>query len=395
MLAYRVVRLRGQGMRPCCSADAQALDCASTTALDSLERSGAKDDQMAWLISVRDLQWRRRRFAIGVVATGLVFALGLVLSGVRASFDNEIHRTVKSFGADAWLLKAGSLGPFTAPRPLPASRVRAVRALPGVRRADPVIILGATTTTPGKRNLQLVGVVPGGVGSPTGKQARDLTGPRNAIADTRLGLDVGDHLQLNGASFRVSDVTHGMTYFAGIPRVTISLRQAQRLGLNDQPLATAIVTQGRPATVPSALTMLGNSEVAQDLARPINPAKNTISLIRFLLWGVAAGIIGAIVYLSVLERVGDFAVLKAIGVSGRTLLSGLLLQAVLLSLLSALLAVGLEKAIAPAVAMSVEVSTAAYLTLPLVAVAVGAVASFLGLRRAISVDPALAFAGHG
>lgn len=314
---------------------------------------------------------------------------------MRASFDNEIHRTVASFRADAWLLKAGSLGPFTAPRPMPASRVEAVRKLPGVRRADPVVILGATTTTPRKTNLQLVGVVPRGVGSPLGKQARDLSKPRGAIADERLGLGRGDRLELNGDDFRVEDVTHGMTYFAGIPRVTISLRQAQRLGLNDQALATVIVTQGRPAAVPPGLTMLDNSEVAQDLARPITPAKDTITLIRFLLWGVAAGIIGAIVYLSVLERIGDFAVLKAIGVSSRDLLGGLLLQAVLLSLLSALLAVALEKAIAPSVAMSVEVSTATYLTLPLVAVLVGALASFLGLRRAVSVDPALAFAGAG
>jgi putative ABC transport system permease protein len=350
---------------------------------------------MAWLISVRDLQWRRRRFAIGVVATALVFALGLVLSGVRASFDNEINRTVASFDADAWLLKAGSIGPFTAPRPLPASRVEAVRRLPGVRGADPVIVLGATTTTPHKRNLQLIGVVPHGVGSPPGKQSRGLSEPGGAIADERVGLHAGDRLELNGADFRVADVTHGMTYFAGIPRVTVSLHQAQRLGLNNQSLATAFVTHGRPATVPAGLTMLDNADVARDLARPINPAKDTITLLRFLLWAVAAGIIGAIVYLSVLERVGDFAVLKAIGVSSRDLLGGLLLQAVLLSLLSALLAVGLEKAIAPAVAMSVEVSTATYLTLPLVAVLVGALASFLGLRRAISVDPALAFGGAG
>jgi putative ABC transport system permease protein len=350
---------------------------------------------MAWLIGLRDLQWRRRRFAIGVVATALVFALSLVLSGVRASFDNEIDRTVDSFGADAWLLKAGSLGPFTAPRPFPASRVEAVRRLPGVRRADPVAVLGATTTTPKERNLQLIGVVPGGVGAPSGERARDLATPGGAIADARLGLDRGDRLQLNGAGFRVLHVTHGQTYFAGIPRATVSLRQAQRLGLNDQALATAIVTVGRPATVPAGLTMLDNGEVAQDLARPVDPAKDTISLIRFLLWAVAAGIIGAIVYLSVLERVGDFAVLKAVGVSARTLLSGLLLQSVLLSLMSALLAVGLEKAIAPAVAMSVEVSTATYLTLPLIAVLVGAAASVLGLRRAVSVDPALAFAGGG
>jgi putative ABC transport system permease protein len=348
---------------------------------------------VAWLISFRDLQWRRRRFAIAVVATGLVFALGLILSGVSASFDNEIDRTVESFGADAWLVRAGTLGPFTAPTTMPESQVERVRNLPGVRRADPVLVLGATTTTPSARNVNLVGVAPSGVGSPGRELAGRMAQPGTAIADASLGLGRGDRLDVNGKSLRVIDVPQGMTYFAGIPRVTVSLRLAQRLGLEGRRLATAIVIKGRPARVPSGLTLLENSDVAEDLERPIVQAKDTISFIRILLWLVAAGIIGAIVYLSALERVGDFAVLKAIGVSVRDLVAGLLAQAVLLSLLSAILAIGLQAMIAPAVAMSVEVPFTTFLTMPLVAVVVGGLASILGLRRALSVDPALAFGG--
>ncbi len=78
-----------------------------------------------WLISLRDLEWRRRRFAIAVLATGLVLALALLLTGVRASFDNEIDRTVSSFGADQWLVVEGAVGPFTAPIGFPASRAEA------------------------------------------------------------------------------------------------------------------------------------------------------------------------------------------------------------------------------------------------------------------------------
>jgi putative ABC transport system permease protein len=349
---------------------------------------------VAWLISIRDLQWRRRRFAIAVVATALVFALGLVLSGVSASFDNEISRTVDSFGADAWLVRANTLGPFTAPTTMPASRAQQVRRLPGVRRAAPLLILGATTTTPSDRNVNLVGVVPGTVGS-TRALDRPLRSVRAAVADDTLGLDQGDRLDLNGANLRVAAVTHGMTYFAGIPRVTLPLRRAQRLAIEGRPLATAIVTEGRPRVVPRELTLLDNDDVEKDLARPISKAKDTISLIRVLLWAVAAGIIGAIVYLSVLERVGDFAVLKAIGVSTRKLVTALLLQSLLLSMVSALLAIGFEAAIAPTVAMSVEVPTASFVTLPVVAALVGAIASLLGLRRAVAVDPSLAFAGSG
>jgi putative ABC transport system permease protein len=348
---------------------------------------------VAWLISFRDLQWRRRRFAIAVVATGLVFALGLILSGVSASFDNEIDRTVKSFDADAWLVRAGTLGPFTAPTTIPESRVQSVRRLPGVRRADPVLVLGATTTTPSARNLNVVGVVPNGIGSPEGAPGREIARPGWAIADVSLGLERGDRLDVNGKNLRVFAVPHGMTYFAGTPRVTVSLRLAQRLGLEGRRLVTAIVVKGRPTKIPPGLKLLKNDDVAQDLERPIVQAKDTIGFIRVLLWLVAAGIIGAIVYLSALERVGDFAVLKAIGVSAGNLVAGLMVQAVLLSLLSVVLAIGLQALIAPAVAMSVEVPFITLLFMPVVAVIVGALASFLGLRRALSVDPALAFAG--
>jgi putative ABC transport system permease protein len=347
---------------------------------------------MAWLISIRDLQWRRRRFAIAVVATALVFALGLVLSGVSASFDNEIGRTVASFGADSWLVREGSFGPFTAPSTMPAARVEAVRRLPGVRQADPVAILSATTTTPRMRDVHLIGVAPGGVGSPPVLHGQGL-GRGEAVADEELGLGVGDRLEVNGARLRVVAVTKGQTYFAGIPTVTVGMPVAQRLGLDGRPLATAILTRGRPTTMAHGLTRLDNHDVAKDLERPIEQAKQTVSLIRLLLWAVAAAIIGAIVYLSVLERVGDFAVLKAIGVSTRHLVAALIAQAALLSLLSALLAVALEQAIAPGVAMTVEVPRYTFLTLPVVAVLVGGIASVLGLRRAVAVDPALAFAG--
>jgi putative ABC transport system permease protein len=69
------------------------------------------------------------------------------------------------------------------------------------------------------------------------------------------------------------------------------------------------------------------------------------------------------------------------------------MQAVLLSLLAATLSIGLERAIAPAAAMSVEVPALTFLTLPLASAVVGACASFVALRRAVGVDPALAFGG--
>jgi putative ABC transport system permease protein len=133
--------------------------------------------------------------------------------------------------------------------------------------------------------------------------------------------------------------------------------------------------------------------VISDLQRPLKQATQTINFLCVLLWIVAAGIIGSIVYLQALERVRDFAVLKATGTTNSALLGGLALQAVLLSLLSAVAAVVLAALLSPLLAMPAEISRGAYLLLPVIAVIVGLLASLAGLRRAVGVDPALAFGG--
>jgi putative ABC transport system permease protein len=84
-------------------------------------------------------------------------------------------------------------------------------------------------------------------------------------------------------------------------------------------------------------------------------------------------------------------VLKATGTTNSSLLAGLAFQAVLLSLLSAAAAVFLAKLLSPFLAMPAEISAGAYTLLPIIAVIVGLLASLAGLRRAVGVDPALAF----
>jgi putative ABC transport system permease protein len=49
--------------------------------------------------------------------------------------------------------------------------------------------------------------------------------------------------------------------------------------------------------------------------------------------------------------------------------------------------------LAPAFPLPVTIETSAYLVLPAIAVIIGSLASLAALRRAVSVDPAIAFAG--
>ena len=54
-----------------------------------------------WRVALRDLQWRRRRFVIAVLATSLVFGMTLLMTGADASLHNEGRRIVAVLGADA------------------------------------------------------------------------------------------------------------------------------------------------------------------------------------------------------------------------------------------------------------------------------------------------------
>jgi putative ABC transport system permease protein len=68
-------------------------------------------------------------------------------------------------------------------------------------------------------------------------------------------------------------------------------------------------------------------------------------------------------------------------------------QAIVLSLASAFTAILLAQVLPPLVPISVEIPSASYLVLLVTAVVVGMLGSIAGLRRALTVDPALAFGG--
>lgn len=345
------------------------------------------------------MQWRFVRFLLAAMATGLVFGVALMMSGVSNSFSVEITNTIGALGTPTWIVPAGSPGPFTDPTAFPASDVDAIRRLPGITAADPMLVGRALTagaakggaSTANEMGVNVLGIVPGGVGAPDVVAGHRVLGQDSAVVDESIGARVGQRISLNGVPFTVVGLVDGVTYFAGEPVVFVTLQAAERLNTGGAPLATAILARGAPHGRIPGFSLLDTAQVRTDLARPIAQASQTIQLIEVLLWLVAAGIIGAIVYLSALERRRDFAVLKAVGTPSTFLFAGLMLQAVTLALGAAAIGVLAELPMSHGSAMAVRLSTFDYLSVPTVAIVVGIVASVIPARRAARVDPALAF----
>jgi len=348
-----------------------------------------------WLISLRDLVYRRRRFVIAIIGTAAVFAMALVLAGMAAGFRVEAERTQNGIGADAWVVPSGVPGPWTNFRTMPASLAAAVAAEPGVRAAAPLIHLRQSVHEGSKLiDVNVFGHRIGGLGEPAAAQGRVERHPGQVLVDSKLGVHVGDTVVIGRWRFTVTGVVHGMTATSGIPTVWMPLQDAQTMGFGGQPLTAAIITKGVPKRLPPGLTLVSNAAALDDGLRPLQSGIQSISSSKTFLWVIAAIIIGAVVYLSTLERVRDFAVLKAVGASSRDLFLGLAAQSVVIALVAAALAVVLAQLMAPLFPLTIAIPWSAYAALPVVALVVGTLASLVGLRKAVTVDPALAFGAN-
>jgi putative ABC transport system permease protein len=344
--------------------------------------------------ALRDMQWRRRRFVIAIASTGLVFAMTLVLTGLANGFRVEAQRTVDSMGVDAFVVKAGAAGPFMGSTPFAATDLPLLIATPGVVAAAPLACAPSTiregTAT---RNATAFGAPQRGPGMPTVSQGRAPSMPDEVAVSSTLGRHVDDLLQVGAVTLRIVGIVPNSTALAKTPNLFLTTEGLQQLAYNGQPMVTSIGIVGTPRQLPKGYQTLDRAAAVGDLMLPLKVAFDAITIVAVLLWVVAALIVGSVVYLSALERLRDFAVFKAIGAPTRSILAGLALQAVVVALLAAVLGIAFTQLIAPLFPMTVVVPTRAYLALPVIAIVTGLLASVAGLRRAVAVDPALAFGG--
>lgn len=340
--------------------------------------------------ALRDLQWRKRRFVIAIVGTGLVFAMTLVLTGLANGFRVEAVRTVDSLGLDGYLVKAGATGPFLGSSAFPATKVQ----VPGVEVAVPLVYGSATLIDRGTaRSVNVFGAPVRGPGIPAITQGRPPAEPHEAAVSSTLKRPVGATIEVGSRNLQVVGIVDDSTALAGQSNVFLTVAGAQKLLFSGQTLISSIGVRPLPARAPSGYLLVTRTGAIDDLLRALTGARQAMTLMAGLLWVVAALIVGSMIYMSALERTRDFAVFKAVGVPTRSILAGLAMQAVIVAVLAAVLGGVLSVLLGPLFPMRVDIPQTAFLLLPVVAISIGVLASLAGLRRAVTVDPALAFGG--
>jgi putative ABC transport system permease protein len=366
----------------------------------------------------RNLLHDRLRFAITVAGVAFAVTLVLVQVGLFMGLLGKATVTIENASADIWVTSKETPNVDFA-HSFPETTVLRVRGVPGVARADNLLIQFMNIMLPtGAEEGCLVYALedfaawnlPWNV---EGADVRDLRRGRFILmdrsAERRFGpFAIGDHREILGTRFKIIGTTTGAASFTTAPIVFMDFREAQGL------------MQTLPGRTHYVLVKLAPGADAQQVAaaiRRVAPYNDVYTKPEWArrsraYWVVSTGLgmnmgitvflgvlVGIVVvaqtlYTSAVEHVKEFGTVKAIGGSNLDIYRILGEQALIAAVVGFVLGGLISLAMRPLMArlyLSVQITPgfAAVVFAGTVLMCLGA--AMLSFRRVAGIDPALVF----
>jgi putative ABC transport system permease protein len=321
------------------------------------------------------------------------------------------------------VVESDTRGPFAESSRIPGLAREAVARLYGVTAAGAVTYQSVELNHEGRRQrLYVVGYElgrPGGperivAGRPIARAHYEL------VVDRRTGLEPGDRVRLGSNDFTVVGLTADQVDSGGNPVAYMTLLDAQELqfelkgavarnyaargALPDTDTINAVVARVSPHLPVEAvaaatrdwkhLSVLTQAEQeALLLESVVEKARRQIGLFTAILLVVSAVIIALIIYTMTMDKTREIATLKLIGAPDRKIAGLIVQQALAMGVVGFVLGTALIASVAGYFPRRVILQPWDGLALGTVVVLVCLLASVLGLRLALKIDPAQALGG--
>jgi predicted acylesterase/phospholipase RssA len=341
---------------------------------------------LAWC----DLRFRALRFAVAGFASSVVLALLLQMTGVVNQLYREPRATVAQFGGTHWVIPADADGAFTSNATFDQ---RDVSELEGGR-----VLLARYRLAGADGTSDLDVILVGHDALPDGAleldDGRAGEAMNEVVLSTTAGYGVGDQVLVGPEPSVVSGTLPDASVFAGMPLVFVPLDIAQALVVGAEPLVSALIVEDEPE-LPDTLHAVESDIIADDALGPIERPISTLRLVQVLLAAVAALIIGAVVFLTTIDRHRDIAVVRAMGIGASVISVGVAIQALGVGLVSGTAALVIQKMLTPVFPLAIHLDVMDRVVLVVVAMGVAVIASYGAIRRSLRIDPVRAFSGPG
>lgn len=401
-------------------------------------------------LALRDIRHNAGRFILTTVGIGLLLMIVMGMGGIYRGLIYEATLLVDRVGADLWVVQGSTRGPFAEVSRIPANLEDRALAVPGVGGARRFVSHTIQREHAG-RPLRMVvqglswpedkgGWLPLIAGRPLRQAHYEI------IADSSLGLPLGEKVRLGKDTYQVVGLTRGMVGTGGdglafftvsdamavqfdIPGEAQRLERAARLArLEKLDLGRVTPLLGERVTGPaSSLPVLAPPQVSAVLVTlregaeasrvsetlgtwpdvtvyttqqqkdlllsgMVDKARRQLGLFRVLLVIISAIIMALILYTLTLDKIHDIALLKLIGARNGVIIGLILQQALLIGALGYALAWWLGQFAFPRFPRLVVIETPDLLALGGIVLAISVLASLLGIWKAMSVEPNKALA---
>jgi putative ABC transport system permease protein len=376
-----------------------------------------------------DLAYRDIRFSLGrfsLTCLGLSLLLGVVLSmiGIYRGLVEDALRLVRTPIPDAWIVEAGKKGPFAESSRIPGMTREMVASQSGVAEAGSVTYQSIEAYHNGKKiRLYVVGFEIERLGGPGNMFSGRLISKSHfeLIADKRSGLAIGEQIKLGRDTFTIVGLTGDQVSSGGDPVIYMTLKDSQNLQFRPEPavarreaasgrppadkdIVNAVIVRFSPGTDAiktvsemrrwKHLSVLTQKEQEDMLIKSVvERNRKQIGLFTVILITVSAVIIALIIYTMTMDKVREIATLKLIGAPDRVIIGLIVKEAILMAIVGFSLGAVLLNLVKDNFPRRVMLQPTDCLFLGVTVMIVCLLASSLGVRLALKVDPAEALGG--
>ena len=352
----------------------------------------------------------RRRAALTVLGVASALLLVLVLRGIFAGAIDQVTSYIRTSPAAVFVSQQGVKTMHMSASALPPDTAKRVRSVHGVAWASPIGFASGSVAGPQGRQLTyLIGYdTRTGHGGPARLEAGRAPGTDEAVLDEEaadgLGVRPGDtitvlgtRLSLVGLSSGGSSITNTTVFVPRTEFRNIRGDTDSYLLVGTEPPASPERVAARISAVLPGVTTQTREEFATSEARIVTDmSADLLRLMSTVGLLISLAVIALGLMTATLNRIRDFAVLKALGATTGRLAWGVTVQVLWTVSLASLLAAALAQLLSwtlpllvPAVAISITPASLVQTTLG--ALAVGLLAALWPLRRIAALDAATAF----
>ena len=363
-------------------------------------------------LALKELRRRPSRFATATVILTLIAILLMFLGGLLDGLINSSVGAIRVQQADAIVYDSTAQASFVRSRIDPELRAT-VEAVPGVTEVGGLGVVQVGARVPGNGPRDLAGVALFGYEiAPSG--VPDPPPDGQAFADDVLktdGVEVGMTIELGPARTPVeiigfvsntsysgqgalwaSPATWRDTLAANRPGAQVADDVFQALvvrgDVEDLPAVIDAATDGRT----ESFTVQG----AVDVIPGVEQQRSTFAQIIGVTVAIALVVIALFFALLTVERTSLYGVLKALGARSSSIFAGLVLQAVVVTLIAAVVAgtlVVVLDLVIPAGSVPLDVSVSRIISSAVLLLVAAVLGCAVSLRRVLRVDPASAIGG--